>query len=163
MKNILTFEKFNNFSISEKEKEKILESPDGFNTRKDAEEHLDTLLKWDYANMNDVVTLYRVLFTDKIDKSKLGYHWTNEVDNIYDDHWIDLIRETTDAPSVEPKVIVAKFRFSDIDQYRTLHTNLLYPDEQEIRIKDNCTPISYNIYNLDEFRKKSILQWRRGE
>jgi hypothetical protein len=98
-----------------------------------------------------------------LDTSKLGHHWTPEVDNIYDNSWIDWIRTTVDSPFVKPKVVVAKFKFNDIDQLKTLNTNILYPDEEEVRIKDNKQPISYKIYDLDEFREKSIIKWRKEE
>lgn len=155
-------ENFNNFEITDKDREEILFSPDGFNNREEAEEYLDSILNWNYSNLPDEFWLYRVIFIDNEKDFKLnnlGKHWTIEVDNIFDDEWIENIRETNDLKG-NPWIIRAKFKFEDINQENTLKNNILYPHEEEITLKDNSKPIEFDIFKLEDIRKINIRKIR---
>jgi hypothetical protein len=156
-------ESFNSFSITDKYKEDLLSSHDGFNTREDAEEHLDSLLNWNYKNLPNEIYLYRILFiNDKNDLniSNLGHHWTLYYDNIDDDDWIDMIEQTNDSQG-DIYVLRAKFYFNDIDQEATLKNNILFPNEEEITLKKDAYPIEYHLFGLDEIRKIDSKKLRR--
>jgi len=96
--------------------------------------------------------LYRVIFLYKItdfDDTNLGNFWSNfEVD----DYIIDkMISESpiTDIDNKEPYIITAFYNKNDIDYYNTITNRFLFPDEEEINIKDNTKEISYSIKKYD--------------
>lgn len=159
----LEYSELNESVITDEEREDILSSPDGFNTREDAEKELEWL-ESKMSRLPDVVRLYRVVFIDengKYDDSKPGKHWTDEI--IDEDH-IDTIRETMDSQG-EPYIIIADYSKDSIDILGTLRTNILYPHEYEITLKDDKTlPLKYKIYKWSDIESmsydKSIELWK---
>jgi hypothetical protein len=138
--------------ITDEQREQILSSPDGFNTREDAEKELEWL-EGKMSRLPQLVRLYRVVFIDEdgnYDSSKPGKHWTDEV---IDEEHIDLIRQTMDSKG-EPYIIIANYNKEDIDIPGTLSTNILYPQEYEIMIKsDSTTPVNYKLYKWSDIEK----------
>lgn len=162
----------NKFQLTEEELENLIgdfappENHSGFDTKEDALEYLDSLLNWTYKYLPEEVTLWRILFINSEEDFKsndLGKHWIIDPDNLHDNDWIERIRETNDNndEDIEPIVIMAKFKFNDIDQLRTLQNNLLYPDEEEITIIPGRKPIEFKLYKLEELRRKDLKKLRR--
>lgn len=140
------------FSISDEDINKLLDDQQGFNTREDAKEYLDSMIKH-YKSMGNTINLYRVIFVEDkgdIDSDNLGEHWTHK--EVIDTDWLRKIKETNDTPDYfKTYVIEGHFKMSDINWDYTLHTNMQFPNEEEITVKEN--PFNYKIYTLEEFNK----------
>jgi len=151
----IEYSNLNESLVTPEERESILSSPDGFNSREEAEKHFDFFLKYELGDLKGTIRLFRVVFieeSESINEEDLGRHWTNyELDE--DD--IDTIRRTVDSQG-EPYIIVADFNKSDIDVLCTLRTQILYPHENEFHIKKGIKPISYRIYKFSDIEKMDL-------
>lgn len=156
----MEYSNLNESIITDDERESILSSPDGFNSREDAEEHLDYFIEHELGDMKGTIRLFRVVFIEDgqtINENDLGRHWTHYE---LDDDDIDTIRRTMDSQG-EPYIIVADFNKSDVDIFYTLKTQILYPHENEFHIKDGANPIKYKIYKFEDIEKMNLNDFKQ--
>jgi len=148
------------FNLKDEELEDHLDNQEGFNSREDAKEYLDSQVQY-YKGLGDEVTLYRILFIsedDELDENHLGDHWTPNIDSLLDPNWVNWIKDVNDASSEDKiYVIEATFKTSDIQWDWTIHTNLSFPNEEEIMV-DKAKPIDYKVYkSIEEFKNRYQL------
>ena len=149
---------FEDFNLSDKDREELLYSPDGFNSKEDANNHINYLIRqFEYESKQDKIRLYRVIFVNSkedINTDDFGRHWSTES---YDEEGVDLIRQTTD-PDGEPYIVIADFKPSDIDYKNTLRTQVLYPWEYEYYTKEGSKPINYKIIKFEDYNDLSYQE-----
>ena len=152
---------FEDFNLSYEERQEILKSDQGFNSREESENHLNYLQnQFEYEKSIGRVKLYRVLFVESIEDintEDFGRHWSTEM---YDKEGVDIIRETSDAGG-EAYIIIADFHPSDIDYKSTLHAQMLYPWEYEYYIKKGAKPIGYKIMTFEKYDSLSYEESSR--
>ena len=110
---------------------------EGYNNKEDAIE--DLLFKIHlYQKLPDPVTLYRVVGVKNekmIKTDDMGEHFILDESEI-NEYFLEYIEFDTDDNSV-PYIIEVKVPVFEIDIWRTIGTNLLYPRENEISLKNN--------------------------
>lgn len=98
----------------------------------DAEEELEYLLD-KIDSFPDELTLYRILNVDKeedINRDKLGSHYSNRKKDLMSSHYF------VDAGKENYFLVTVKVKKSMIDKMATLENNVLYPNENEITLKN---------------------------
>jgi hypothetical protein len=84
-------------------------------------------------NISETITLYRILKVDSkkdIDLDELGSHYsTNKEDLLSSHYYVTGIGEGTFLVTVETDK-------GQIDFFETIYNNILYPNEQEVTLKD---------------------------
>lgn len=99
-------------------------------------------------NGEDEIYLDRVVFLrdiKELNKDSLGIYWS---DHFVDDHLIDTLKEEVpikDLDEKEPYVITAIFNKQDIDLQTTMINKIIWEEEEEITVKKDSKPISYEI------------------
>jgi hypothetical protein len=157
------------YNISPSDRKDILYSPDGFNTKEEAEEYLDSLLNNYFPHgvkfKEDKVLLYRILFfydDMTLNEETIGMHWTGEADNITDSHWVSLIRDANGYYSDAEKIFVLIGLFNvrnSIDIKHTLYNNLRYPNEFEYSLYEAFTnPLDLYIVSHENFNDKNPIK-----
>lgn len=89
-----------------------------------------------YDNLPNTVVLYRIVFADsdeEIDTQYPGNHYSMDKRNLMDSHYGSL-RDS--SYSEKPYIIKVKVQKQLIDYYESIKNNILYPNEQEITLKN---------------------------
>jgi hypothetical protein len=89
-----------------------------------------------YDNLPETLTLYRVVFAgskDEIDTQYLGSHYAMNKKDLLDSHYTSL-RDSSYGDNCY--VIKVKAQKQLIDSYESIKNNILYPNEQEITLKN---------------------------
>lgn len=89
-----------------------------------------------YDNLPENLTLYRVVFAgskDEIDTQYPGSHYAMNKKNLLDSHYTSL-RDSSYGDNCY--VIKVKAQKQLIDSYESIKNNILYPNEQEITLKN---------------------------
>lgn len=168
LNNLLLKEHRYAYKLSKDEWDSILFSPDGFDDEDDeddarefVEEKLNSHFPEGFIFNKSSVFLYRLLFLDKLkelNKDKLGQHWTGNPDNIYDSHYVWTIRQTTNTPeSKVAYVLIINISPEEIDIVGSLHTNVLYPEEEEITLNPDFKPYEAYICKQENFNNRQPL------
>ena len=103
-----------------------------------------------YDKLPNTLTLYRIVFSDsedEIDRQYPGSHYSMNKKNLMDSHYGSL-RDSSYGE--KPFLIKVKVQKQLIDFYESIKNNILYPNEQEITLKNKgfgadiieITPIS---------------------
>lgn len=89
-----------------------------------------------YDKLPENITLYRLVFADteeEIDKQYPGDHYSLSKKNLLDSHYGPL-RDSTYGENCY--LITVKSQKHMIDFYETIKNNILYPNEQEVTLKN---------------------------
>ena len=89
-----------------------------------------------YDNLPNTVVLYRIVFADsdeEIDTQYPGNHYSMDKRNLMDSHYGSL-RDSSYGE--KPYMIKVKVQKQLIDYYESIKNNILYPNEQEITLKN---------------------------
>jgi hypothetical protein len=89
-----------------------------------------------YDNLPETLTLYRIVFADteeEVDTQYPGSHYVINYKNLLDSHYGSL-RDSSYGS--EPFVIKVKVQKQLIDFYESIKNNILYPNEEEITLKN---------------------------
>ena len=89
-----------------------------------------------YDNLPETLTLYRVVFAgskDEIDTQYPGSHYATKKNDLLDSHYTSL-RDSSYGDNCY--VIKVKAQKQLIDSYESIKNNILYPNEQEITLKN---------------------------
>jgi hypothetical protein len=89
-----------------------------------------------YDNLPETLTLYRVVFAgskDEIDTQYPGSHYATNKNDLLDSHYTSL-RDASYGDNCY--VIKVKAQKQLIDSYESIKNNILYPNEQEITLKN---------------------------
>lgn len=89
-----------------------------------------------YDNLPETLTLYRVVFAgskDEIDTQYPGSHYATNKNDLLDSHYTSL-RDASYGDNCY--VIKVKAQKQLIDNYESIKNNILYPNEQEITLKN---------------------------
>jgi hypothetical protein len=89
-----------------------------------------------YDNLPETLTLYRVVFAgskDEIDTQYPGSHYATKKNDLLDSHYTSL-RDASYGDNCY--VIKVKAQKQLIDSYESIKNNILYPNEQEITLKN---------------------------
>ena len=89
-----------------------------------------------YDNLPETLTLYRVVFAgskDEIDTQYPGSHYATNKNDLLDSHYTSL-RDSSYGDNCY--VIKVKAQKQLIDSYESIKNNILYPNEQEITLKN---------------------------
>jgi hypothetical protein len=121
-----------------------------FNDIEDARDYLIEFTLNDLNNLPEEVTLYRVIVVDdksNIDLNKIGLHYVLNKNKIYDiDFLYNIGISSIDDSKLDKlwciELIVNK---NDIDLNKTLLSRFMYPEEEEITLKEDFKPIDYKI------------------
>lgn len=108
----------------------------------EAEDNLKKLVKW-VENLPDKITLYRIIFVnseDQIIKDKPGSHYMMDKDHLMDTHYID-IKNLSQGSECYLLTVVADKKIVDV--FQTIATNIIYPSEKEITLKNKGKGIKY--------------------
>jgi len=137
--------------LSEKEIEDLYSSLNemGF-VGEDVEYELNNLIDY-YDNLPSTLKLYRIVFSnsiDDIDTQYPGYHYSNNKKNLINNHY-DSLRDSSYGDN--PYLIEVKVEKQMIDYYESIKNNILYPNEEEITLKNKgfgaeiikITPVFY--------------------
>lgn len=112
-------------------------------------------------NLNDVLTLYRVVFLKSLldlDTKNLGNHWTLNND-IFDENFLDYLKNQSSGKIIEgdPYIIKCEFRKESVNKELSLAQYLYNPNEDEIYINENENPIS-EIIILNYKKEENIIK-----
>jgi len=155
------------YKLSDKDMKYILDNAKGFNERSEAEEFLNYKLSNVFPDgvvfNTDSVWLYRIIFlsnSNNLNENGFGEHWTAIPDNIDDEHWVELIRDTTNNYHDKIEIVlIAEFDIKNIDVEHTLANNVRYPNEDEFTLySKNINPKQAYIVNRKKFNYKNPLQ-----
>lgn len=118
---------------------------DSFMDEDDFNDHFDEIVD-KLNNLDDVVTLHRVVFIEDISQlntNNLGSFWVEDEDVILDEHFRDYLQNECNGERIEgtPFQIEAKFKKEDIEFELNVYQYLLNPQEEEITIKENAKPV----------------------
>lgn len=102
-------------------------------SRAESEEIVESEIEY-LTNLPDKIELYRIIFADskkEINKDELGSHYSDDKES--------LIQNSSFASGYgEFKFLLTiKAKKDQIDIHNTLHNRILYPNENEITIKNN--------------------------
>ena len=89
-----------------------------------------------YDNLPETLTLYRMVFAgskDEIDTQYPGSHYSTNKNDLLDSHYTSL-RDSSYGDNCY--VIKVKAQKQLIDSYESIKNNILYPNEQEITLKN---------------------------
>jgi hypothetical protein len=89
-----------------------------------------------YDKLPNTLTLYRIVFSDseeEIDRQYPGSHYSMDKKNLIDNHYGSL-RDSSYGE--KPFLIKVKVQKQLIDFYESIKNNILYPNEQEITLKN---------------------------
>jgi hypothetical protein len=89
-----------------------------------------------YDNLPETLTLYRVVFSDseeEVDTQYPGNHYSMNKKNLIDNHYGSL-RDSSYGS--KPFVIKVKVQKQLIDFYESIKNNILYPNEEEVTLKN---------------------------
>ena len=89
-----------------------------------------------YDNLPETLTLYRIVFADsedEIDTQYPGNHYSMNKKNLIDSHYGSL-RDSSYGEN--PYMIKVKVQKQLIDFYESIKNNILYPNEQEVTLKN---------------------------
>ena len=122
--------------LSEKETKNLIDSliEMGFD-EEDAEYELNNLINY-YDNLSNKLTLYRIVFSDSsdtIDTQYPGSHYSMNKKNLIDSHYSSL-RDSSYGENPYLIQVVAEKQM--IDFFESIKNNILYPNEEEITIKN---------------------------
>ena len=130
MKIIITEQQFNKL-FNRINKKRLLKDLDymGYD-EESAIEELNHLIKY-YNNLPDTIKLYRILQVDNeedINTNQLGYH--------YSPNKKDLLKSHSYSPNSNYYLVTVNAPKLLIDINNSLSNNILYPNEQEITLKN---------------------------
>ena len=111
----------------------------------DAEYELNNLINY-YDNLSNKLTLYRIVFSDSsdtIDTQYPGSHYSMNKKNLIDSHYSSL-RDSSYGENPYLIQVVAEKQM--IDFFESIKNNILYPNEEEITIKN--TGFGVNILKI---------------
>lgn len=117
--------------INKKRLLKLLTTDMGMD-KTDAETELDSIIN-KVKKLPDEITLYRLLNVDdkdEIDQKKLGSHYSKVKKDLLSSHYF------VDAGKEKYFLVKVKANKSMVDMMATLENNILYPNEQEITLKN---------------------------
>jgi hypothetical protein len=137
--------------LSEKETKNLIDSliEMGFD-EEDSEYELNNLINY-YDNLSNKITLYRIVFSDSsdtIDTQYPGSHYSINKKNLIDSHYSSL-RDSSYGENAYLIQVVAEKQM--IDFFESIKNNILYPNEEEITLKNKgfgvriikITPVFY--------------------
>ena len=110
---------------------------------KELEYHLDKI-----ENLPDELTLYRILNVDNeedINKKQLGSHYSNRKKDLISSH------NFVDSGKENYFLVTVKAKKSLVDKMSTLENNVLYPNENEITLKNKGRGVE--IINIKKISK----------
>jgi hypothetical protein len=117
--------------INKKRLLKLLKTDMGFSeedAQKELEYHLEKI-----KNLPAEFTLYRILNVDdkkNINQNQLGSHFSNKKRNLMSSHYF------VDSGNENYFLVTVNAKKSMVDEMATLENNILYPNENEITLKN---------------------------
>lgn len=117
--------------INKKRLIKLLKTDMGFSdqdAQKELEYHLEKI-----KNLPSELTLYRILNVDDkkdINTDELGSHFSDKKRDLMSSHYF------VDSGSENYFLVTVKAKKSQVDKMQTLENNILYPNENEITLKN---------------------------
>ena len=109
-----------------------------------ATEELGDLITW-VKDLPEELFLYRVLYLDdenKINYDELGSHYSQDRTDLINNHY-DRGSIYGHAQGEDAYLITVKVPKSEVDVMETLNSNILYPHEKEITLKDKGKGATY--------------------
>ena len=116
--------------------------------KSDAEKELEYHLE-KVKNLPDELTLYRVLNVDKkenINKEQLGSHYSDKKKDLMSSHYF------VDGGKENYFLVTVKAKKSMVDVMATLENNILYPNENEVTLKNKGKGV--DIISIRKIAKK---------
>jgi hypothetical protein len=116
--------------------------------KSDAEKELEYYLD-KVKNLPDELTLYRVLNVDKkedINKEQLGSHYSDKKKDLMSSHYF------VDGGEENYFLVTVKAKKSMVDIMATLENNILYPNENEVTLKNKGKGV--DIISIRKIAKK---------
>jgi hypothetical protein len=116
--------------------------------KSDAEKELEYYLE-KVKNLPDELTLYRVLNVDKkedINKEQLGSHYSDKKKDLMSSHYF------VDGGEENYFLVTVKAKKSMVDIMATLENNILYPNENEVTLKNKGNGV--DIISIRKIAKK---------
>jgi hypothetical protein len=116
--------------------------------KSDAEKELEYYLE-KVKNLPDELTLYRVLNVDKkedINKEQLGSHYSDKKKDLMSSHYF------VDGGEENYFLVTVKAKKSMVDIMATLENNILYPNENEVTLKNKGKGV--DIISIRKIAKK---------
>ena len=116
--------------------------------KSDAEKELEYHLE-KVKNLPDELTLYRVLNVDKkedINKEQLGSHYSDKRKDLMSSHYF------VDGGEENYFLVTVKAKKSMVDIMATLENNILYPNENEVTLKNKGKGV--DIISIRKIAKK---------
>jgi hypothetical protein len=116
--------------------------------KSDAEKELEYHLE-KVKNLPDELTLYRVLNVDKkedINKEQLGSHYSDKKKDLMSSHYF------VDGGEENYFLVTVKAKKSMVDIMATLENNILYPNENEVTLKNKGKGV--DIISIRKIAKK---------
>jgi hypothetical protein len=117
---------------------------DKSDAEKELEHHLEKV-----KNLPDELTLYRVLNVDKkedINKEQLGSHYSDKRKDLMSSHYF------VDGGEENYFLVTVKAKKSMVDIMATLENNILYPNENEVTLKNKGKGV--DIISIRKIEKK---------
>ncbi len=117
--------------INKKRLLKLLKTDMGFSDQ-DAEKELEYHLE-KIKNLPPELTLYRILNVDDkkdINTDELGSHFSDKKKDLMSSHYF------VDSGNENYFLVTVKAKKSQVDKMQTLENNILYPNENEITLKN---------------------------
>jgi len=133
--------------INKKRLLKLLTTDMGMD-KSDAEKELEYHLE-KVKNLPDELTLYRVLNVDKkenINKEQLGSHYSDKKKDLMSSHYF------VDSGEENYFLVTVKAKKSMVDIMATLENNILYPNENEVTLKNKGKGV--DIISIRKIAKK---------
>jgi len=133
--------------INKKRLLKLLTTDMGMD-KSDAEKELEYHLE-KVKNLPDELTLYRVLNVDKkedINKEQLGSHYSDKKKDLMSSHYF------ADGGEENYFLVTVKAKKSMVDIMATLENNILYPNENEVTLKNKGKGV--DIISIRKIAKK---------
>jgi hypothetical protein len=116
--------------------------------KSDAEKELEYHLE-KVKNLPDELTLYRVLNVDKkedINKEQLGSHYSDKKKDLMSSHYF------VDGGEENYFLVTVKAKKTMVDIMATLENNILYPNENEVTLKNKGKGV--DIISIRKIAKK---------
>jgi hypothetical protein len=108
----------------------------------DAMYYLSDLIKW-VDNLPENIVLYRIIFVnseDEIIKDRPGSHYMMDKEHLLDTHYIN-VKNLSQGDQCYLMTVVANK--SMVDVFQTIATNIIYPTEKEVTLKNKGRGIKY--------------------
>jgi hypothetical protein len=108
----------------------------------DAEDNLKKLMRW-VEDLPKKIILYRIIFVnseDEIIRDRPGSHYMMDKEHLIDTHYINIKNLPQGS---ECYLLTVEADKKMIDQFQTIATNIVYPSEKEITLKNKGEGINY--------------------